>query len=236
MLSVNQCSAEVELCFAADACLLNMKEETVFWLNGQYLNINSLELFEYVRSFPELVPFELIRGLSFTVDLPVGRSAISLLAGSWCLWTATLKLELLKLMMAAFENHEGIIVFLAEENETSVKAELKRFDLKMNELRLIMENLDGSPPLSVWATTKDEVEISAQQFKCNTESWFGKVMDLPHIKYDLKYNEDDCGWFKSKVRHWEASFNKYKKAKLKATNAEPSFKTKAPRRMNQEAE
>lgn len=96
----------------------------------------------------------------------------------------------------------------------------------MSELWLIIETLDNSPPLSVWATTEDEVEASVNQFESNSEPWFERVMNFHHIKHELRGKEVECGKLKSQVRHFEATFNKYKKDQLRTSKAEASSRAR----------
>ena len=183
-----------------------------FWLNGRMLDVHTRELFTYVRDFPEPIPLELVRW----------ESPTSALAASGSQWSIVLGNHLLRLMEAAFTHGEQIVLCRMEHRVStdqskpnSVKREeVEFFRERLGELDRIRDTAMRAP-LSIWITSKEEMESGLQMYALNETETFSQILELPHIK-SLLYREsiESTALVKS-MRRAEAKFNKFAKVFLR---------------------
>lgn len=188
-------------------------EHSFFWMNGLKLDIDTLELFSYVRAAPEPIPIELINWSSLTSSLSASSTQ----------WSSLLVVCLYNLMEHLYGNHELVIRVPRYSNGESVSTldGIPIFEKHMSELWTIVETAELSS-LSVWATSPDDYADALRQFEMTSEPWFSSVLELPHIKLPILESQRQIGRLKSKVRHLQAEYNRYakeiKKLRFKALN------------------
>lgn len=170
----------------------------MFWMNGSFRAVDTLELFTFVRGLPEPLP----------IDMVVWDSPTSQLAGSGSEWSVILKGNLLALLAAIYEHHEAILL-TDFDNDFSVPVHHRIRHLRDCCSKICqLIGFTQVAPLSVWTTEVEGVEESIAHYALALEPVIQQVMELPHIRKLLKNAEIRMRDFERLSRRHEADFNR----------------------------
>ena len=186
---------------------MSVMNEPYFWINGRTLNIDTLDLFTFVRAVPEPIPLEMIKW----------SSPSSALVSSSTQWSCLMAMELCHLMAQLYTHHELVSQSIVRERGKMVSNSegIKIFEKRMLDLWEILDSVELFP-ISVWATSREDMDDAIQQFELGRSAIFVEVLNLPHIRSLIFSANQKLPTLKSTVRRLEADFNRYKKKMKKS--------------------